>query len=382
MLKTSFAIFTAGFALFAMFFGSGNLVFPLLVGTKTGADFSIGSIGLIITGVLVPFIGLVSIVMYHQTPRQYFNRVGKPISFVIIFIMLALLGPFGVCPRCILVAYGGLSLLFDSLSLVWFSLFFCILGSVLIYYDELIIPLIGKYLTPILLATVICVIGFGVYYAGSDIPSNIGDDAFTTGLHLGYQPMDLLAAFFFAASISKYLTDCYSEKMVFSAQTMSIIACVVGAVLLGCIYFFFVKLGASYSVDITQVPPEQMLAKIAQLTLGKAALPVIAVLIFLACLTTFMILMDLFSTFLHEDILKENISPFVSIGITALIAFSVSLLGFGELASILAKLLFFIYPALIVFAVLSIFESILKIRMVKVGFYLALGIIVASKAIV
>ena len=55
VLKDSFFI---GLALFALFFGAGNLVFPPSVGLLSGEDWFTGAIGLVISGVLLPVTGI------------------------------------------------------------------------------------------------------------------------------------------------------------------------------------------------------------------------------------------------------------------------------------------------------------------------------------
>ena len=52
---SNFKVLIAGFAAFAMFFGSGNLVFPLKMGSETQSNWVFSSIGLAVTGVIVPF---------------------------------------------------------------------------------------------------------------------------------------------------------------------------------------------------------------------------------------------------------------------------------------------------------------------------------------
>lgn len=48
---------TIGVMLFGMFFGAGNLIFPIFMGQNAGANFSQATLGFIITGVIVPFLG-------------------------------------------------------------------------------------------------------------------------------------------------------------------------------------------------------------------------------------------------------------------------------------------------------------------------------------
>jgi LIVCS family branched-chain amino acid:cation transporter len=48
------SVLVYGFAIFAMFFGSGNLVFPIQIGYLAGSNWFFGFLGLLITGILLP----------------------------------------------------------------------------------------------------------------------------------------------------------------------------------------------------------------------------------------------------------------------------------------------------------------------------------------
>ena len=52
-------ILSSAFAMFCMFFGSGNLIFPLGIGQKVTGAYSYGILGLSVTGVILPFLGLI-----------------------------------------------------------------------------------------------------------------------------------------------------------------------------------------------------------------------------------------------------------------------------------------------------------------------------------
>lgn len=45
-----------GFALFAMFFGAGNLIFPPSLGIAMGKDWFLAGIGFLLTGVGLPYL--------------------------------------------------------------------------------------------------------------------------------------------------------------------------------------------------------------------------------------------------------------------------------------------------------------------------------------
>ena len=55
-------VVTAGFALFAMLFGAGNLIFPPMLGYELGSNWGVAAIGFILTGVGIPLMGRIWIV--------------------------------------------------------------------------------------------------------------------------------------------------------------------------------------------------------------------------------------------------------------------------------------------------------------------------------
>ena len=345
-------VFVAGFAMFAMFFGSGNLVFPLMVGVLSQSNFQIASIGLMITGVAVPFLGLLGMLYYSGNRHLFFKSLGKPLAFILTFAMLGLLGP------CTIVAHGGMTLIAPFLSPALFNALFLIITLILAWKKTRIIEIIGTFLTPWLLGGIIAIIVGGLVFGPSIAPSLLTQkQALATGLSHGYQTMDLLAAFFFSAAtvafIAKALTTHEDKK---NLEKLSVTACLIGAFLLTVVYLGFVALGAKFAPLLQGIAPEKLLVVIAQQSLGNLALPIAAVIIGLACLTTAAILTSLFADFLHKDILKERLSRHFTLIATVLLAYTLSLVGFITLASWIAFALEIVYPALIAFSIMAIFH--------------------------
>lgn len=119
--------FTTGLAMFAMFFGSGNLIFPVAVGQLAGDQNIWAVIGLFITAILLPFSALCLMLLYNGNYNSFFQKIGVLPGKMIAFTTLALIGPFGVLPRCIAFSYSTFSIYFESLSLVNYSIIACII---------------------------------------------------------------------------------------------------------------------------------------------------------------------------------------------------------------------------------------------------------------
>ena len=381
MKKNNFIILVAGFAIFSMFFGSGNLVFPLQIGVESLNHHLYASVGLFLTGIMIPFLGLFSVLVKGTPGNQVLMRIGKVPGLVLIFMMLSLMGPFGVGARCILVAYGGMQLVFPQLSLFWFSILFCFVTGYIIWRRHGFVDIIGRFLTPVLLVGIGLIILFGLLLGGQTPTSEVPKvESFWTGINYGYQTMDLLAAFFFSSTALGYLKFAHqgkeSKKDLINA---GLLACTIGISLLTIVYIGFVILGAKYAPYLITVSPEQMLTQIAGRALGVFAMPVMALTVMLACLTTLIVLTNLFSEFFHDYIVRKKVDLHWSIVTTLGITFCVSLFGFKALAVWIGEALSIAYPALIALALASIVKDLLSLnnRVVQAAFYLTLAVSIA-----
>lgn len=349
-------MFVYGFAIFAMFFGSGNLVFPLRIGQFAGDSWLFGFLGLFITGILLPFLGLFVIKLHKGSYTSFFAEAGKFAAIVLPLFTLSLLGAFGVVPRCITVAHGGINYLFPGLSLILFSFLFCAATYFICLKDHIMVNILGKWMSPFLLLSLSILIVVGIFYAPDILPQINSSTALYNGFFTGYQTMDLFAAFFFSALVFKQiqtiLPDTDDHKAIIrTALKPSII----GAVMLSAVYLGFVFLGAHYSELLQNIDPELMLPTIANYTLGSYAALIIGGAIVFSCLTTAVALNNIYARYLLNIFkLKEAYFPTVLLG-TTFISFGISLLDFKGIASFLAPALEVSYPGLIALTILSIF---------------------------
>lgn len=369
-------VLIAGFAMFSMFFGSGNLVFPLLIGQETAGNYPFSILGLILTAVIVPFLGLLGMILYDGQTGKYFEKLGKIPSFLLIAMMLFLMGPFGVVPRCITVAYGSVSVLFPSLPYYVFSFVFCAAIVALIWRANRIIDLLGLLLTPFKIGGLAFLVIVGLWFAEpAPLATLSAKAAFTEGLTLGYQTMDLMAAFFFSSTTVIYLRNNLGPNARRSTLLkLSFAASLIGASILSLSYVGFVSLGAKYANLLATVQAEAMLAVIAQYTLGQYALPIISFTMTVACLATAVILSTLFVDFLREDICRQKITRPQSILLSLSITFGISLLGFAKICELLGSVLEVAYPALIVLAITNICNKLFDMQQGKLPFWIALMI--------
>ncbi|MEB3702269.1 Branched-chain amino acid transport system 2 carrier protein [Candidatus Bealeia paramacronuclearis] len=350
-------IFVAGFAMFAMFFGSGNLVFPLLIGKSAMGQYPWAISGFVISGVVIPFLGLLGILLYNGSYMNFFARLGKVVSFVLIFFLLSLVGPFGVIPRCITVSYGSFLTLFPETPLAIFSFLMCVLVFFLSVRENKVVPLLGTILAPAKILSVGFIVLFGFLYAAQPALSTLTDtQAFKSGLYEGYQTMDLMAAFFFATVVMNYLVKSQNED---SQESPLMFKTAVGAMLIGgglmsAVYLGMVYLGATYASDLGSARPEQFLAVIAHISLGALSGKIVTAAIVLACLTTAIALTTTFTDFVYEHLFKKRFERSHCLAMSTLISFVFSTFGFSGIAGYLGPILSALYPLLIVYTLFNI----------------------------
>jgi len=351
--------------MFSMFFGSGNLVFPLLVGQMSEGHYLVASLGILLTGVLVPFLGILAMLLFNGDQNAFFSRIGKPATFWFPLIALSLMGPFGVLARCITVAHGAFRLLYPDLALWVFSLFACSIIFFLTIRKNRIVPLLGSVLTPLLLISLAAIAFFGLCKVDLPTTQLAGTwTSFKNGILQGYQTMDLLAAFFFSVFVIKHIKQKNSD-MPLTSLLMFFKSSLIGASLLSLVYFALVLLGSMYAPLLTNIPPQEMLGFIAQQALGSFAAPVVSIAVVLACLTTAIVLASLFSDFLKQEICRNKLPTWATLLTTLAIAFCISTLQFSGIMAFIAPILEFTYPALIVMTVMSIFHKLWGLKLVR-----------------
>lgn len=351
-MKHKGLVISTGFALFSMFFGSGNLVFPITVGQESEGHYLLAAFGILSTGVLVPFLGVLGMILYKGEINQFFSCFGKKGIFLFSFLSLALMGPFGVLARCLTVAHGALLLLIPEASLPLTSFILCTIIYFLAVNRNKIVTMLGTILTPFLLLSIAVITFFGLQESLPEATAVSGWNALKNGFFQGYQTMDLLAAFFFSQFIISHLHSKTSDES--SMLNIFYKSSLIGGSILSLIYFALVLLGWTHAPSLAGTPPQEMLGQIAVQSLGTIAAPCVCLAVVFACLTTAIVLTSLFADFLRQEVLQNKIGNKPALVATLGIAFIVSTFDFAGIAGFLGPILEAIYPALIVLTLVNI----------------------------
>jgi branched-chain amino acid:cation transporter, LIVCS family len=361
---------STGLAMFAMFFGAGNVVFPLALGQYAQDKNFYAILGLIFSAIAVPFAGLIAMILFNGDHRAFFGRIGKVPGFIVALLIMCLIGPFGAIPRCIALSYSTMMMFTPEIPLTIFSLISCILVIAFTIKPSSLLDVLGLVLTPFLLLTLVIIIIKGLFTAGA-APHNPESAAtiMLHGLKEGYHTMDLLGAFFF----STVVISCLKKDLHPTAKEdyrkitiLSLQASAIGAFLLGAIYIGFSYVSAYHSISLEGVAKDQLLGNLALSMLGPYAGIVTSAAVALACLTTAIALATVFAEYLSKDILQEKVSYPICLIMTMIMTYFISILNFQVIVATLAPILGLLYPALIVLSVLNLAHKLYNFQPIKV----------------
>jgi LIVCS family branched-chain amino acid:cation transporter len=350
--------FTVGLAIFAMFFGAGNIIFPLAIGQIALDKTPWALLGLLLTAVAVPFAGLLAMFKYKGSVTLFFSRLGKIPGLIIASFIIALLGPLGAAPRCIALAHSTLSLSISNISLIVFSASACGLIFLFSYRENRLLKMLGYFLSPLKIFLLIWIIVKG-FIDTSDVTLISANSSrvshFFYGLTEGYNTMDLLAAFFFAPLIISSLGHQESGR---NLNRFIVIASSIGAAFLSIVYIGFCYLAYLYAPQLKGIPTDQLLGAIAIKILGPYAGFITSLTVTFACLTTAIALIAAFTSFVYKELLKEKGSYMLVLTLSLLITFGVTSLEFQGIARFLSPILEICYPMLILLTFGNLFLPI------------------------
>ena len=373
MYKTKDVLLT-GFALFAMLFGAGNLIFPPMLGYETNSSWIPTMLAFTITGVGFPFLGILSVSIVGNGIKDFANRVSPTFSKIFAIISILAIGPMLAIPRTGATAYE-ITFLHNGMNNTIYKYIYliCYFGIVILFSlrASKVIERVGKILTPILLLLLFLIIAKGIFFSGLSIKPDIYPYAFKKGFLEGYQTMDTIASIAYAGIILKAIKNGrnLTQKQEFS---FLIKAGLVAILSLALIYGGFALVGAKmHSVLVTKDKIE-LLVKTTSYLLGGYGNLILAICVAGACLTTAIGLVATVGEFFSSitSFKYENIVIF-----TVIISFLLSILGVESIIRISVPILVFIYPVMISLIILNLFGKYIKNDYVYKGVVLFTGII-------
>lgn len=83
MKKETKDFIVVGAALFAMFFGAGNLIFPPALGMLSGDQWLLTILGFALTGVGLPILGVITIAKVGGSLKDFAGRVSPTFAKIL-----------------------------------------------------------------------------------------------------------------------------------------------------------------------------------------------------------------------------------------------------------------------------------------------------------
>lgn len=348
-------ILILGFALFSMFFGAGNLLFPPSVGVAVGKDWFQAGLGFFLTGIGLPLLGILAFTKVGSLD-EFANKVSNKFNIFYSTILILVIGPLFAIPRTGSTTFEmGILPLFPnsnpSIIAILTSVVFFGITLFLVLNESSITDILGKFLTPIILLILSLITILGITSnLGTPVDSTINVNPFSYGFVSGYQTMDALASVLFGVIIirgleGKGITDSNEQKSFLSNAGF------IAAIGLGFIYLSLIYLGAQIS-NIKGLTTAQTTLTLAEMTLGSIGKVAFGVCVAAACLTTSVGLVALASEWFSKlfKISYKKIALAICIFSAIL-----SIAGLDYIISLSVPVLVILYPVTIVLILLNIF---------------------------
>ena len=353
-----------GSMLFGMFFGAGNLIFPVHMGQLAGTNALPAAIGFIVTGVSLPLLGVACLgVSRRDSLYDVSSFVGPKYAYFFTVLLYLTIGPFFAIPRCATTSFGILaSTLTDGNVFVPRLICRCIFFAFALFLalrPSGIVNYIGKVINPIFLIFLFLLII--VSFANPMLKGNtITPDAsyasspFFRGFLEGYNTMDAIASLAFGITVITVIR----ELGVTNESDVAISTIKAGAI--GCgfmalIYLLTTFMGTmSRGVYETSANGTIALSQISSHYFGSFGVYILLITVTLACFKTSVALIVSCS-----EMFVRMFPKFISIKAWTIIfttfSFVVSNFGLDAIITFAIPFLMFIYPLAISLILLTLF---------------------------
>lgn len=356
-----------GSMLFGMFFGAGNLIFPVYMGQLSGANSIPAIIGFCMTGVGLPLLGIAAIgISKSEGLFDASKKVSTWFSYFFTVILYLSIGPLFAIPRTATVSFTtGITPFITAgqtqLGLFIYTLIFFALVLLFSLRPSKIMTWIGKYINSIFLVLLFCLLALSFIKPIGSFTSVQPTDGyisqpFFTGLLEGYNTMDALASLAFAIVLINAIKE-FHIKDAKEIAKITLKSGVIAVALMALIYFGLTILGAqSVLLQGASENGGVALAILAKHYYGSVGNVLLAGIMIFACLKTAIGLVTSCAETFVEVFPKTVSYRIYAIGFT-LISFLLSNFGLDRILKYSLPALLFLYPITIVFVLLLLVGS-------------------------
>ncbi len=284
--------------LFGLFFGAGNLIFPVYLGQSAGARVGVAAVGFLITGVGIPLLGVAALGMSKSRDLlEMSSRIGRKYGVFFTCLLYLTIGPFFAIPRCASTSFSvGVAPMIENdhtaKYLLWIFAF--LFFAVVLFFSlrpGKILTYVGKVLTPLFLVSLGILIVVALLhpignYRVAEPEAAYAQIPLFKGILEGYNTMDALAGLAFGIVVINVINGLGVK------EPEAVAACTLKSGIFGCsimavIYVALMLIGAqSRSVYPVSADGGEALHLIAQHYFGSVGAIILAVIVTLACLKT------------------------------------------------------------------------------------------------
>lgn len=361
-------IITCGFALFAIFFGAGNLIFPPYLGVLSGDRWYESMIGFLLTDPALPVIGVLVTMKLGGRADDLGKRVSPKFAKLIGTIAILLIGPLFAVPRTGATTHEIFTqpLFGSNIPVIVTAVIFFALTWWIAINPNKVIDYVGNILTPILLIILTVIVVKSIATPPGQIAVVETTGLFSVGFKEGYQTMDALGAALMAGIVSTDLirrgyTD---EKTKLKAGIgVGLVALVLLAFVYGGLTYAGATVGDFYNAA---TPRTDLLIGMTTLLMGDIGKLALGVAVALACLTTSSGLISTCGNY-FTTVTDGKMEYKKVVTVATIVSLVISLLGVESIIKIAVPVLTIIYPVVIVLIFLSTFDKKIKYNWTYTG---------------
>ena len=402
--------FVIATALFAMYFGAGNLILAPYIGANAGRDVLWVLAGFFISGVGLPMLALIALCLVGS-PATISMHISPIFSKIFTLLVFLTLGPCMIVPRTAACAYEmtkplmqgliaplsvvctaacslvgqsqvaatHIDVLVSAFMLILFSaLFFAIAYSCAVHPGSLT-NIMGKISGPCLLILMLTLIGSFFFQRPSTPPQIVnsfsafsqqhvivehsnalesGLYSFAQGFICGYQTMDVFGAFIFGSILIPYIKEQGITKQEDVVRQVIKSGCIAG-VLMMCIYAGFAFVGRCMSGTAQHFDQgASIIASAAAFQFGSWGSLIVAAIFTIACLNVCMTL----SCAAGEYFAKTSEGPRFRWALRAVcfVSFVLANVGLSAILSYSVQILTIMYPLAVCIIAMALITSYTK----------------------
>lgn len=360
-------LFFIGSMLFGLFFGAGNLIFPVFLGQQAGRNVFYAIIGLLITGVGLPLLGVASMGMTgSNSVFDLAGKVNRPYAYIFTVLLYLTMGLFFAIPRLATISFQlGIAPFIakpqQKLILLLFSAIFFGVTFLLSRKPSQLMNYVGKWLTPIFLVLlgILVVTAFIKPMGTLNLPAHnqYAQAPVLTGFTEGYNTMDALASLAFGVVVIDTIKSLgVSHPGQIAKDTIK--SGLISVVLMGIIYTFLALIG---TMSVNKFPLAAnggiTLAQVFNYYFGSFGSLLLALIAIIACLKTSIGLTSAFGETAKEMFPKFNYQVILIFAGT--LSFLVANIGLTKLINYSTPVLMFLYPLAMVLIIIAVLTPIL-----------------------